>query len=160
MTKNYRITDVFKYYTQNENGCWIWNGARGSEGYPELRREGKVFRMHREFYAIHKGEIPRGVFVCHTCDVRNCVNPDHLFIGTPKENTHDMISKGRNVPPRSGERHNHAKLTECKVLEVIGLAKEGCSYRSIARKFGMHHTTISDLINGKNWKHLTNGATA
>jgi hypothetical protein len=82
-----------------ESGCWIWTGSLHYKGYGMIaKRRGNKFKpttAHRESWEMHKGPIPAGLFVLHRCDVRCCVNPNHLFVGTAKDNTHDMIRKGR-----------------------------------------------------------------
>ena len=80
---------------KQENDCWIWKGKKILDGYGRLCLNGKNFYAHRLSYEIYKGEIPKGMFVCHTCDVRDCVNPDHLWIGTNLDNINDAIKKGK-----------------------------------------------------------------
>ncbi|MDO7847580.1 HNH endonuclease [Hymenobacter sp. M29] len=91
---------------RKKEGCWEWTGYKNPKGYGYLMvKAGKPTGAHRFSYELHKGPIPKGLFVCHTCDNPVCSNPDHLFLGTVKDNTQDMVKKGRS----HGQRLTHCK---------------------------------------------------
>lgn len=87
-----------------ESGCWIWMG-REWRGYGLLSVKSKNTRAHRISYEVHIGPIPDGMIVCHSCDVRSCINPDHLWIGTVKDNNNDALQKGRQRNGNMGKTH-------------------------------------------------------
>ena len=86
--------------TLDDNGCWIMRPYEGCKGYAKVqwKEDGKIKkeRAHRYSYKAFKGQIPDGLQVCHSCDVRNCVNPEHLWLGTNQDNVNDMVKKGRH----------------------------------------------------------------
>jgi hypothetical protein len=77
------------------NGCWIWGGCRSKGGYGTISIDNKELYVHRVIYERTHGPIPAGMCICHTCDNPACCNPDHLFVGTHKDNVHDAMRKGR-----------------------------------------------------------------
>jgi len=132
------------------NGCLHWNGYMRSQGYGGLKFQGKTLSAHRVAYQISKGEIPSGMCVCHTCDVRNCVNSDHLFLGTIRENTQDRDRKGRHVP-LPGELHGNAKLKESQVHEIRNASD---TLQVIADRFGISKSQVFNIKHRKAWFHL------
>lgn len=128
--------------------CWIWTGTLNGRGYGRLSWEGRVRLAHREAWRIANGPIPDGMLVCHRCDVRTCVNPDHLFLGTAKENTADMIAKGRGLV---GERVRSSKLT---TDEVLAIRADPRPYKAISKEYGIGVPNISWIKTGKGWRHL------
>src|SRR5215204_165330 len=113
------------------SGCWLWCGYVDELGYGRVKSRPVSIRMHRWVYEHFIGEIPKGKYVLHRCDVRSCVNTDHLFLGTHLDNIKDAVSKGRQA---KGERISSAKLTEQQVL-AIRTSKETQS--SLAEKYGI-----------------------
>jgi len=84
---------------QGGDGCWLWTGSTGRGGYGQLSYAGKYQRAHRVAWILTFGEIPPGMFVLHRCDVPPCCRPDHLFLGTQRDNIHDMLQKGHHITP-------------------------------------------------------------
>lgn len=134
---------------QVAEGCWLWLGAKTTWGYGSITVDGRARAAHRLSWEIHNGAIPVGLQVCHQCDVRDCVNPDHLFLGTAKENVADMNAKGRHGrgwrSTRRGEAHPAAKLTDAEVVVIREAIAAGQSYREIARNHRVSHTYVSKV---------------
>jgi len=134
------------------NGCWYWTGSQDGVGYGHVGLTGKMVGAHRLSFELFVGPIPDGICICHKCDTRKCINPDHLFKGTKKENSYDMCQKGRSA---FGERHSQAKLTEESVLSIREMWSSGkLSQRKIAKLFGITQSVVSMIVSGKIWKKL------
>ncbi len=135
-------------HSPNENGCWIWHACRSGHGYGMLRVDNKVIYAHRLSWTFRYGEIPDGLFVCHTCDVPACVNPLHLFLGTHADNVRDLVVKGLKM---RGENSPSAILTEENVRRI---RKREVPSIQLAREFGVSHYTISLALHRKTWAHV------
>jgi hypothetical protein len=142
-----------KYVIKNENGCWGWTGGPSKKyGALQYGENKKSISAHRASWIIHKGEIPAGMFVCHTCDNPPCTKPEHLFLGTPKDNVQDMISKKRrNIV--CGEKAPWSKLTEKDVRAIKSLLGR-LHYTKIAERFNVSLSTIYDIKDSRTWSHL------
>lgn len=143
-----------KFVIKNPEGCWDWSGCcPENPGYGQFRSNMKIYRAHRASWAIHFGEIPKGMLVLHKCDNRRCSNPEHLFLGTKKDNTHDMINKGRNTFFGAKGTDNHrAKLSIKAVKMVKRLLKDGFKSEKIASKLKVPHSTIRNIKYNYTWK--------
>lgn len=128
------------------SGCWLWLGALHPSGYGKVGRRPKQYRAHRLMYAERVGD-PGLLGVLHKCDVRCCVNPDHLYAGTQKENMRDA-SERRRFPPRGGVRNPRARLTP-EVAEAI--RKEPGRYIDIAKRYGVAPSTVGRVKRGECW---------
>lgn len=167
---------------KTKSGCWLWKGALYSNGYGVFSLDGKMTGAHRASWVLTFGSIPKGLCVCHTCDVRNCVRPSHLFLGTQKDNIHDCIRKRRfstgkkhakalkrRAPyylsasyrsacregARKGAQHHNARLTETKVRKIREIYVTGkVTQKQLAARFKVNQAVISTVINRKAWRHV------
>lgn len=135
------------------SGCWIWDGATQWNGYGAIAKGGRTVSAHRAHYEfIHKVTLAREIDVCHRCDNRSCVNPDHLFAGTRRENMQDCAKKGRiKVPELAGHKSPSAKLT---VDQVRAIRRDSRSNRALGRVYGVDKGTISNIRKGLTWRGM------
>ena len=139
-------------YVVNDSGCWDWIASRNREGYGKFKVTGKDIRAHRFSYELHRGGIPKGDHVLHTCDNPSCVNPAHLFLGRDKENIADKVAKGRQA---RGEKQHLAVLTAEDVREIRNLYATGdYSQRQIGEIYGAAQNTISHIVLRQTWMHV------
>lgn len=160
-------------------GCWLWQGTMLRQGYGCFKIAGKMYKAHRISYLYTKGPIPDGLVVCHSCDTPRCVRPDHLFLGTYKDNMQDAVRKGRmatgersgaRLHPESltrgkahwshlyperhrGELNGRARLSREQVQEIRTRYATGTiSQFVLAAEYQVAQTTISAIVRKRNWK--------
>ena len=131
------------------SGCWLWTGASHRRGYGAIKHANQQWKAHRLSWLLAKGENPGNLLVCHKCDNPRCVNPDHLFLGTNKDNMKDCVSKRRNC---FGSKHPSAKLTEA---DVIAIYEDPRSQPAISASYGIPQAAVSRIKLAKSWTHVT-----
>lgn len=134
------------------SGCWLWTAYLMPNGYGLIGRGGSGEGMeyaHRAAWMLYRGPVPAGRFVCHRCDNRACVNPDHLFLGTHADNMRDMSSKRRSAV---GSRNGQARLSPQSASEARRMKSSGIPQAQIARALGVSPMTISRLVRGQSWR--------
>jgi len=174
------FAESFWRHVRKTETCWLWTGTIAGNGYGRLERHGRTCSAHRVAYELVNGPIPEGMILCHTCDVRCCVRPDHLFPGTYTDNMQDASRKGRMAsgdrhwshlhPERvssgdrngarihiermsRGEDNGNASLTWVNVREIRRLhVEESVSQRELARRFKVARTSIRGIVTGKAWR--------
>lgn len=140
------------------DACWEWRGPLNSNGYGRFATDNRQELAHRVAFRLFRGEVPAGMNVCHACDNRLCVNPDHLWAGTQSENLLDAVAKGRMVPPNvAPEDNGNAKLQPPQVAEIRAAYRDGVLQRVLATRFRVSVSTISGIVNNKTWKEAPNG---
>lgn len=147
--KSIEVRFMEKVSPEPNSGCWLWDGAHHKDGYGSIGYKGKIRIAHRVAYQIYRGEIPAGINVCHRCDNRACVNPDHLFLGTHQQNMSDRNAKTRQS---RGATHGPAKLTEDDVKSIR--VTPGLSQRALAARFGVSRRLVRSILAGEKWAHL------
>lgn len=136
------------------DGCWYWTAQMDTNGYGVLGHGGSSCKKaHRVSYELHKGPIPKGMLVCHSCDNPLCVNPDHLWLGTPSDNMRDMAAKGRSRNS-VGSNNPRATLTEDTVREIKAHLKLGIGATELSRRLNISASKIAAIKSGYSWKHI------
>jgi len=132
-------------------GCWLWTAAIGTKGYGHIydggsKKNQKLLRANRVAWQLYRGLLPDDMYVCHHCDVRSCVNPWHMFLGTAKDNGEDMSLKLRSP---SGEKQGAHKLSWD---DVKAIRESKLPQRKLARIFNVSQSCISQAVTGRSWK--------
>lgn len=145
----------FWSYVNKTDTCWLWTRSQNGKGYGQFFDGKQRIYAHRFSWEIHFGKIPEGKLVCHRCDVRHCVRPDHFFLGTYLDNSRDAVQKGRHS---HGETQWKSTVSEATVMEIRRLyaarTKAYGSVASIARKLNLTRSTVVQIALGYTWKHL------
>lgn len=140
-----------KVDARGSDDCWEWNAAKTEKGYGRMTCGRHChLKAHRVSWAIHYKKSPGIMLVCHRCDNPGCVNPNHLFLGTSKDNTMDMLTKRRNSKPpvKYGECHHNTKILTADVLKIL---RDGRPSMDIAIEYGVSYITIRRIKTGKTW---------
>ena len=152
MSKNYKnikdcITDNIEI--DGSTGCWEWMASKSKSGYGKKKLNYIDWRAHRLAWTLWRGEIPEGLLVCHSCDNPGCVNPEHLWLGSHKDNAEDRAAKGRSRTPR-GLDHWRGVLSDENIVVLRRLwATKMFTQKVLAKHYGVSQAHISAVINNK-----------
>ena len=139
-------------YDISEQGCFeCVSHAFDQQNYPLVKRNGRMNRISRYIYEACFGYIPLGNVVRHKCDNPKCINPEHLELGTHKQNMNDMVSRNRSA---KGSHNGSSRLSEADVRKIKNMRSEGKTYKRLSNEFGVSITSIHLICSGKKWKHV------
>jgi hypothetical protein len=131
--------------------CWLFTGKLTAGGYGKIGDGScRHITAHRASYQVNVGPIPEGMFVLHRCDVRRCVNPAHLYLGTHADNMRDMTERGRKYITH-GERSSSAKLNEEQVKAMRARCAAGEEQKALASEYGVSRALVCLIVNRKVW---------
>lgn len=155
-----KIRERFFSYIRKTNSCWLWTGYVRENGYANFRYKDSTWRAHRVSYDLFVGPIPKGKMVLHKCDVKECVRPEHLYIGDHARNMRDVVERKRQWyhPPKghlSGEKNPKAKLSNDDVefirTNYVRYKNFGMNSIALSKKYGVSPSTILRVVEYKNW---------
>jgi hypothetical protein len=161
-SRDYQVKNLYKNYdhfirekikqniTLNERGCWVWNKGKSNSGYSKMTFKNRTMCGSRVSFMVFKGKISKNKVVCHTCDNPPCVNPDHLFLGTIRDNRTDCVVKNRHA---KGSKIGISKLKEKDIPIIKKMYYNNLSQREIALLFNTSQTTISRVLLKQTWSH-------
>jgi len=145
--------DIERFYKnisiKNMDECWDWKLRPNEDGYGKFKVKGKTLLAHRVSYFISHKTLGENMLVCHTCDNTICVNPHHLFLGKPKDNSSDMVSKNRQA---FGDKNGRSKLSWELVGTIRSLFSSGVSQSKLAKKFHVSDFVIWGIVHNKLWR--------
>lgn len=151
---NQKSEEEFNKRVDKTNSCWMWTGAKDKLGYGRLSLAKNIkVGAHRFSYALTFGIDPADLCVCHRCDNPGCINPEHLFLGTHKDNSDDKFLKGR-AAPQHGQNNGASKLTEEAVEEIKIALAAWMSNTELGKLYGVHHSQISAIKRGVSWHEI------
>lgn len=147
-----------KFLKGENSQCWEWTGSQFKHaGYGMFCMSGRgrrVYSAHRIAWMMSSGQdIPAGMFICHHCDNRLCVNPNHLYLGTPRQNNLDTVKRGR-ANRTMGDDCSWSKITEAQVIEILKSDYPRGANAAFAKRFGVTQSQISHIRSGKRWPHV------
>lgn len=147
-------------FWHDSSKCWEWQKAKAGNGYGVISFFKRMQYVHRTAYRIFKGEIPNGMMVCHKCDNPKCFNPDHLFLGTARENVRDMINKNRKKTAGSpGAKNPNARYSDETILAIRRDFESGILPRDMRSTYGISHAQLYRITRYKTRPNLKTGAT-
>lgn len=138
-----------KISPEPNSGCWIWVGNTVNGRYGWVRYEGSNKTAHRVSWCVKNGVIPKNKMILHHCDNKLCVNPDHLYVGTHRDNMNDKVARNKQF---KGETVPTAKLTDNEARQIKN--DKNTSGVELARKYGVSPATISEIRLSRHWKHI------
>lgn len=151
-TRPLRIRLAEHTRVDEETGCHLWEGYRVADGYGQLKVRGVAQRVHRIAWTLRHGPIAPELCVCHRCDTPNCINVDHLFLGTNAENQADKVRKGRHKGAPKGRQHPSAVLTEAEVRAIRASQK---TQQAIADEYEVSRSLVGLIRAGQRWRHVS-----
>lgn len=155
-----KLFDLIRKGEFNQFNCFEWKGPKDKNGYgittySDEGKKKKTVKVHRLIWTILQGDIPKEMLICHACDNPKCFNINHLFLGTPKDNSKDRDAKGHGpFHNQKGESNFSATLTECTVLKIRKLYSEGWRICEIVKEFGINQPTVNKIVHRQRWKHI------
>ncbi len=142
-----------KWEVVTESGCWLWVARLNKHGYGTFQIGCRSCLAHRVSFEIYRSPIPEGMEILHKCDVRACVNPQHLYVGTQFENMRDR-SERSSWEQAKGSQSVRSKLTEEDVLEIRRMSSAGRSYAELSERFGICKSNVATIVRRETWRHV------